>query len=116
MSLDIYLYTPYSCPHCGGALRDGDEHHSQNYTHNVTPMWSKAGVYEALYESDGQKVTPEYIETLRRGIKVFEENFSDFEKLNPSNGWGSASSALPWLEEWTRSCQRHIGATIRVSR
>lgn len=26
----------------------------RNITHNVVPMWKRAGVYDALYKSEGQ--------------------------------------------------------------
>ena len=67
MSLDIDLRAPIVCPHCGGITGSGDDLFSANYTHNVIPMWSKAGVYEALYESDGH-VASRYIDVLDRGV------------------------------------------------
>lgn len=111
MSLDIYLLQD-ACSHCG---RGEDELFWKNYTHNVTPMWGKAGVYDALYMSEGRKAK-EYIEVLERGVKHFEENFAEYLPLNPANGWGSAETALPWLREVLEAFKQWPDATIHVSK
>ena len=111
MSLDLYLESDV-CPHCG---RGDGELFWQNYTHNVTPMWSKAGVYDALYMSHGHKAE-EYIEALERGVADMEANLAEYEKLNPPNGWGSAVTALPWLRRVLDAFKANPGATIRVSK
>jgi len=115
MSLDLYLNTPDTCPHCGGELRGGTELWWQNITHNVTPMWAKAGVYDALYESDGHRAS-EYIEALEAGVKDMREHFTDYEKLDSPNGWGLAKHALPWLERTLVAFKENPTATIRVSK
>ena len=116
MSLDIYLMTPESCPHCGMPLPPSTEIFSQNYTHNVVSMWTKAGVYDALYMSDTWTVDKDYLQTLREGIANFERAFAEYEKLDPSNGWGSAAGALSWLRKWLEACEKNLGATIHVSK
>ena len=116
MSLDIWLGAPEKCPHCGGSLpavRDGS---SQNYTHNVTPMWHKAGVYDALYMSDGQLVTEQYLAVLRAGIEDMKAKPEAYRELNPPNGWGKYESALGFLEKWYDKCANQLGAQIGVSK
>lgn len=116
MSLDIYLLDPPDkCPHCGGTLGTGSEVFWKNYTHNGIPMWEKAGVCDALYESNGH-LAKEYIDVLKRGVEHFEANYPEYEKLNSPNGWGLAKHALPWLKEVARAFEEHPEATIRVSR
>jgi|HubBroStandDraft_6_1064221.scaffolds.fasta_scaffold14344_3 hypothetical protein len=116
MSLDIYLTVPEKCPHCGGALSlETTEVFSKNITHNVAPMWRKAGVYEALYESEG-KLAKEFVELLDRGVEHMRANYSEYEKLNSANGWGLAKNALPWLEQVRDAFRANPYATIHVSR
>ena len=86
---------------------------SSNYTHNVTPMWREAGVYEALYESAG-KLACEIIPALERGVADMEARPSVYEAMNPENGWGSYDRALPWLRAVLAACRENPGATIRV--
>ncbi len=117
MSLDIYLgsTTRRPCPHCDQMMDVFDEVFEANYTHNVTAMWSKAGVYDALYMSHGHKAG-EYIRALRSGVADMETNFSEYEKLNPSNGWGSAATALPWLKKALAAFEENPDATIHISK
>lgn len=112
MSLDIWLEVPERCPNCGHELQRVGRP-SYNYTHNVTPMWKKAGVYDAFYRSDGEKVTAEYLQTLQQGVQRFEAAPSEFEKLNPSNRWGSARDALDFLKTWAQECEAFPDAIIR---
>lgn len=115
MSLDIYLMTPDKCPHCGGVLANRcQELCSQNYTHNVIGMWREAGVYEALYRSEGH-LASEYLDTLRKGIVDMKANPTKYEAMNPKNGWGSYETALPWLKHWLEACEQNPAATIHIS-
>jgi len=115
MSLDISLETPMSCPHCGGDLHGGTEVFTANITHNLGKMWRKAGVWDALYESDGRRAS-DYIEALRAGVADFEKNYAEYEKLNSPNGWGLAEHALPWLRRVLAAFEQNPEANIRVSR
>lgn len=85
-----------------------------NYTHNVTPMWTKAGVYESLYESEG-KTASEILPTLREGYKQMVDNSSEYEKLNPENGWGSYDGALKFLKEFIKACEQDPDGIIHIS-
>ena len=110
MSLDIWLQmdvdTGGSEPYrlCLGDL---------NITHNVTPMWTKAGVYNALYNSDGD-LAEDYIETLERGLNHMEANESEYIPLNPPNKWGDYKGAIRFLEAWLQLCKKHPKMTICV--
>lgn len=115
MSLDLDLLTPEECPHCGGLLRTGDELFSINITHNLIPMWKKAGVYDALYMSEGHRAG-EFVASLKAGVEDFRANFREYEKLNSPNGWGLAANALPFLEHVHAAFTRYPDAIIRISK
>lgn len=112
MSLDVYLTIGVDV---GGVepvemgLFDG------NITHNVIPMWSKAGVYKALYESDG-KLAGEIAETLASGVEAMRSRPNEYKALNPENGWGDYDGALQWLGDYAEACRKYPKAVIRVSR
>lgn len=84
-----------------------------NYTHNVTPMWREAGVYDALYNSEGKKAS-EIIPILERGLVKMRENPEVYEAMNPENGCGSYESAVPWLQSVLNACREKPDAVIVV--
>lgn len=86
-----------------------------NYTHNITPMWHLAGVYDILYNSNN-KQCGQFIEMLEKGIVDMHIRSEEYIKLNPTNRWGSYKSALPWLEEFTTACKKYPKAVIKISR
>ena len=105
MSLDIYLV----CPHCETTVT------SQNITHNVSPMWVKAGCFDALYESNG-KLASWSLPALEAAIIAMKADPDGFRALNPANGWGSYEGALEWLEKWTKNVREKPELKIVVSR
>lgn len=89
MSLDISLtVTP--------AVPKRETVFDANMTHNVTPMWREAGVYDALYMSEG-KTAADVLPALRLGFKDMQDNPGKYEAMNPTNGWGSYEGALTFL-------------------
>lgn len=116
MSLDIWLYvqvdTGVSLVEIDISDRDG---YDFNITHNVSKMWKKAGVFDALYESSGEQAG-KYIDALERGLDDMRKNPEAYKELNPPNGWGDYSGALKFLEAWTSHCKRHPKAKIYVFR
>jgi len=82
-------------------------------THNVAPMWSKAGVYEALYKSEGKRAG-DLLDVLQRGIAAMRADPDGFKQLNPPNGWGNYDLALQFLEEWEALCRKHPDARIHA--
>jgi hypothetical protein len=116
MSLDIVLSAPGGkCPRCGQTSGPPTIVFERNYTHNVIPMWHKAGVYQVLYESEGRPAR-DYIDTLERGVAHFRAHYAEYEKLDAPNGWGLAKHALPFLEAVTAAFKEHPEATILVSK
>ncbi len=102
MSLDFYLEKRV-------------EVYSGNCTHNVTPMWHKAGCYDALYNSGGLEAK-DIIPFLEKAVYEMEEKPSIYEKLNPENGWGSYTIALEYLREVLCACRENPDTTIRISK
>mgnify|MGYP001467938009 CR=1 FL=1 len=88
---------------------------SMNYTHNVTPMWVKAGCYDALYNSDGM-VAKDTLPAINEAIGKMVTNPREYEALNPSNGWGEYISAVKFLLDWQEKLLRDPEAIIRVSK
>lgn len=106
MSLDFYLnWTPPE--------PQPERVFSTNYTHNVTPMWREAGVYEALYKSEGKKAA-EIITALERGIADMEARPEVYRVMNPENGWGSYDTALIWLRKVLAACRVHPDTVVGV--
>jgi hypothetical protein len=86
---------------------------SRNITHNVSPMWTKAGMRYAMYESNG--TTAEIlIPFLDAGIRNMETDPVGFKQLNPENGWGSYEGALEFAKDFRDQCVKRPKATVRV--
>lgn len=86
-----------------------------NYTHNVTDMWRLAGVYDALYNSEG-KLAGEILNELKAGLHIMVTSPDEFKKLNPDNGWGSYESAVPWLRKVIEACEENPDTVIEISK
>ena len=86
-----------------------------NITHNLTPMWKKAGVYDALYMSEGL-IAKGIIEVLEKGIYDMEDKPEEYIKLNAINGWGTYRHALPFLKEILKACKENPDAKIQISK
>lgn len=115
MSLDLYVNGTTTCPHCRKAVPLDTEAWSRNITHNVTEMWRKAGVYEALYESDGHQCK-EYTRSLEYGLTAMLESFADYKLLDAANGWGRAEHALAFLWDAYRTFRDNPEGVIHVSK
>lgn len=108
MSLDIWLtVTPTEpVPVC---VFDA------NFTHNVTPMWRKAGIYEALYCSAGLTAA-DVLPALVRGLEDMRSKPDEYEALDSPNGWGTYAHALPWLEKLVAEFTNNPAGIIGVSK
>lgn len=103
MSLDIYI-----------EIIKPTEVAWKNITHNLCPMWKKAGVYEALYESEG-KLAVLYIDVVKTGLEHMKKHPRIYKRLNPKNGWGDYKGAVKWLGEWLEALKDHPDGTLRIS-
>lgn len=112
MSLDIELYVDVDT---GGKEPRRLGLYDRNITHNLVPMWDKAGVGDILYEFDGQECG-QHLETLQAGIAKMIAEKPVFEKLNPANGWGSYKGALDFLIEFAQAVAENPKAKIWISK
>lgn len=103
MSLDIWLNTG-----------DGTEAASKNITHNLSEMWREAGVYSALYDSEG-KSAKDVLPTLEAGLKKMLAEPKRFEEYNSPNGWGLYKYAVPWLIELIAEFKKYPEGIIERS-
>lgn len=113
MSLDIWLTQEVDYGGPNGPERV--EHFTANITHNLSRMWSQAGIWEALYESDG-KTAADILPALEVGCDYMLEHPDECRAHDARNGWGTYKDALPWLQRLIEACRRYPKAEIRVSR
>lgn len=88
---------------------------AKNITHNLTGMWKEAGVFDALYESEG-KTAEEVLPELEAGLALMIQDPERFEKFNASNGWGTYKHAVPFLSELIAGFKKYPNGVIKVSR
>ena len=112
MSLDLYLYVDVDT---GGPEPFQVNLFDRNITHNVTPMWHKAGVYDALYNSEG-RLAGELVPVLESGLADMAVNYLEYRKLNPPNGWGDYDSAYDFLLKFMQACRKHPKSKVHVSK
>jgi hypothetical protein len=112
LSLDIYLNIDVDT---GGPELHEVNLYWRNITHNVSPMWIEAGVYDALYESNG-KQAGEVLDALKAGYFDMITWPLTYQQLDPPNGWGDYEGALEFLRDFMVTCAKHPKAVIRVSR
>ncbi len=110
MSLDIYLEMTLDTGNVDYCVTLFDA----NITHNVAPMWIEAGVYDALYESDG-KYAGDISEILINGLIDMKRYPEKYRAMNPANGWGNYEGALKFLDGIATACMHYPKALIRIS-
>ena len=86
-----------------------------NITHNLVPMWKKAGIYDALYNSEDMEAR-DILPILIDGLADMVANEEEYEKLNSPNGWGLYENAVPWLIELIQGCKDYPDSVIEVSK
>jgi hypothetical protein len=87
----------------------------KNITHNLGRMWSEAGVYDALYNSEGQ-TAKSVLPILHEGLRLMIADPERFKKFNAHNGWGLYEHALPWLGELIKEFEEYPNGIIGVSK
>jgi hypothetical protein len=116
MSLDVYLQ--FEVDTGGPELRTFTIFEA-SYTHNCNLMAEAAGLYTYVWRPDECEdvwVAGDLIEPLRHGIRLMEDEPDRFIALNPSNGYGSYDTFLPWLRRYLEACIENPKATIYASR
>lgn len=111
MSLDIWL----NVAACSNCERGNETVFDANITHNLVRMWQLAGVYDALYMSEGKRAR-DVLNALEGGLAYMRANPGECRQQDAPNGWGTYKDALPWLERLTEACRRYPDASIRISK
>jgi hypothetical protein len=88
---------------------------SKNITHNLKEMWIEAGVYDALYKSEG-KTVGDVLPALEKGLGEMIAGPERFEKFDSPNGWGKYKQALPWLQDLVSQFKNHPDGVIELSK
>lgn len=137
MSLDVYLTTkrdePTPADKAIALLRANDleemaweiearhEHgdivlYTANYTHNCNHMAEAAGIYEHLWHPDRIGITKagQLIVPLTVGLELMRSDPERFKKFNPSNGWGSYDTFVPWIARYLDACTEHPDADVHT--
>jgi hypothetical protein len=107
MSLDVYLK----------AVRPVEVYQA-NITHNLNKMAEAAGLYQALWRPDeiNLKLAGELIPLLEAGLERLEAEPAKYQKLNPSNGWGSYEGLVRFVREYLTACKENPDAEVSVWR
>ena len=97
------------CEHCG----NDDYIEVANITYNISPMYRKAfggdGIND-LNEILAEKAIPKIV----KAIDEMANNKTEYEKLNPANGYGSYNGALSVLQKLLSACAGHMFHIIRI--
>lgn len=111
MSLDVYLELD-PCEACG----HGGEVYSANITHNLGRMAEEAGIYQHLWrpEEIGVVYARQLILPLTDGLKLLRRNPDMFIALNPSNGYGTYTDLVRFVESYLDACTNNPKAKVRV--
>lgn len=110
MSLDIWIQ-PEPCKCCGHGRSDI----SFNITHNISGMWTEAGIKHVLYGYEPHTVG-EVIDDLKAGLALMESDPERFKKFDAPNGWGTYPDAVDFLREVIEGFEPYPDAQILVSR
>jgi hypothetical protein len=86
---------------------------STNMTHNVTNMWREAGVYDALYMSQG-KLAGDFVRVLDAGVVDMSTHPEKYRPMSDPEGWGTYAQAFTWLKEVRDAFKENPDATIEV--
>lgn len=103
MSLDIWLTATIET-----------EVAEKNITHNLSGMWRQAGVYSALYESEGLRAK-DVLPVLEEGLRLMQAQPQRFKVYDSPNGWGTYKNAVPWLSDLIVEFKKYPEGIIGVS-
>lgn len=111
MSLDLSLRLP-ACEHCG---RGESTVMEQTITHNIAPMWSEAGCYDALYNSAGKRAA-DVVGEMAAALEAMKADPDKYRAMEPVNKWGDYDGAVEWLAKAIEAFRAHPTAVIEVWR
>ena len=99
---------------------DGDDTrvYWDNITHNLGEMASAAGIYKHLWRPEEIGITKagQLIDPLTKGMDWLKRDPDKFMRFNPTNGWGSYSGLISFVENYLEACVAYPDADVEVSR
>lgn len=106
MSLDVSLIQDSVCVY------------DANITHNLNKMADVAGIYEILWRPDesGFEKAKDIVSKLEAGLIKLVLYKSEYEKYNPTNGWGSYEGFVTFCADYLQACRDYPESEIHVSR
>ena len=88
---------------------------NKNITHNLIEMREVAGIYDALYESEG-KTAASILPTLKEGLDKLKADPVHYKKFNSPNEWGTYVDAVSWLEDLICELEKKPREKIHICR
>lgn len=85
-----------------------------NITHNLSVMAAEAGVYDELW-CGGGRTARDILPTLETGLTKLRDNPDHFKRFDASNGWGTYSDFVRFVEDVIQACHEFPDAEIWVS-
>ena len=119
MSLDVSLYGTdirWCVCTCGHEHETNPPLFTANITHNLVTMARAADVYDACWRPEVLNITTaqQLLPYLREGLEALIADPAGFTQYNPSNGYGSYTDFVVWLEDYAAACARWPAACVRV--
>lgn len=84
-----------------------------NYTWNCSMMLVKATGGKSLNKFSGMFCADVIVE-LGKAIKEIKNNYEEYSKMNPENGWGDIDSWLRFLDNIVDECKNNTKCKLRV--
>jgi len=82
---------------------------SMNVLGTLKPMWTAAGVYDALYNSHGLECG-QFISTLEAGLADMKYNAPKYVDL--AGNYSNYRFAIKFLDSWIEDCKKYPKAQI----
>lgn len=84
---------------------------SRSISYNYDVMWRAAGIYEALYDSNGE-LAEKYLEIVKSGREEMNNNPTPFQAMENKSHNVYYEVALDFLDWWIELCEKNPKAII----
>lgn len=121
MSLDLSLRGPATTEPCTcecGHLHTRVERpllFDVNITNDLNRMASEAGLYQAIWHSNGARAG-DLVRQLADGVRKLANDPARFLALRPANQWGSYNGLLATAREFLEACRAYPDAIVEADR
>ena len=86
----------------------------RSITYNLAPMYYKCIDKELGFKKLNNMSCKDALPILNKAINELIDNKEEYEKLNPSNGWGSYDGLLKALKDMRECCEDNKDGVIEV--